>query len=543
MAKYRITAPDGGTYEVTAPDDATQEQVLAYAQKNYKAPAKPEPSTLDSIKQGAGNLAAGMVRGAGSIGATLLAPIDVAADAIAGKGLTLDSNRQRRADMDAALSNMGAETDSLTYGGGKLVGEIMGTAGAGGAVANLVGRAVPAIAGSPMLQAIASGGMRAGGMAGLQAQAVRAAGGAVAGGAAAGLVNPEDVGTGALIGAATPGVIQAAGAAGRAIGGTFRGPPPSPELMQAAQNARAAGYVMPPTQVQPTMTNRLLEGFAGKLTTAQNASAKNQAVTNRLAATAVGLPGDAPITPDALNAVREEASKAYRALAALPDVPPVQGSSVMNRKAVDGFVPRQALEELKQARNDATAWFTAAGRSASPDDLKKAKAYAATASALEKQFESYAASIGRNDLVPAMQEARQLIAKTYTIEKALNPTTGTVDARKLGAMITKNKPLTGELREAGEFANRFKTASQTPESMGSLPQTSPIDWFGGIALGSVNPLAYSAVMARPATRAAILSGPMQNRMVQPGTNRLMQLAGQIPLEELATRSAPVIGVQ
>lgn len=36
MAKYRITGPDGHQYEVTAPDDATQEQVLAYAQQNYR---------------------------------------------------------------------------------------------------------------------------------------------------------------------------------------------------------------------------------------------------------------------------------------------------------------------------------------------------------------------------------------------------------------------------------------------------------------------------------------------------------------------------
>lgn len=33
MAKYRITAPDGGVYEITAPDNASQEDVLAYAQQ------------------------------------------------------------------------------------------------------------------------------------------------------------------------------------------------------------------------------------------------------------------------------------------------------------------------------------------------------------------------------------------------------------------------------------------------------------------------------------------------------------------------------
>jgi hypothetical protein len=34
--------------------------------------SKPEPSMMDSVKQGAGNAVAGLVRGAGSIGATLL---------------------------------------------------------------------------------------------------------------------------------------------------------------------------------------------------------------------------------------------------------------------------------------------------------------------------------------------------------------------------------------------------------------------------------------------------------------------------------------
>lgn len=38
MAVFEITAPDGNTYEITAPDGATEQQVLAYAQANYKTP-------------------------------------------------------------------------------------------------------------------------------------------------------------------------------------------------------------------------------------------------------------------------------------------------------------------------------------------------------------------------------------------------------------------------------------------------------------------------------------------------------------------------
>ena len=58
MAKYRITAPDGGTYEITAPDDASQEQVLAYAQSNSQKPApKQEPTKTNGVLQGIGNTA------------------------------------------------------------------------------------------------------------------------------------------------------------------------------------------------------------------------------------------------------------------------------------------------------------------------------------------------------------------------------------------------------------------------------------------------------------------------------------------------------
>lgn len=40
MPKYQITSPDGKSFEVTAPDGATQEQVLAYAQSQWKAPKR-----------------------------------------------------------------------------------------------------------------------------------------------------------------------------------------------------------------------------------------------------------------------------------------------------------------------------------------------------------------------------------------------------------------------------------------------------------------------------------------------------------------------
>jgi hypothetical protein len=49
MAKYQITAPDGKSYEVTAPDHASQDEVLAYAQANYKPQSAPEIKPLSKM--------------------------------------------------------------------------------------------------------------------------------------------------------------------------------------------------------------------------------------------------------------------------------------------------------------------------------------------------------------------------------------------------------------------------------------------------------------------------------------------------------------
>ena len=184
-----------------------------------------------------GDVAAGALRGAGSIGATLLAPIDIASDAMAGKGLTLESNRQRRADMDSALGTLGADTDSIAYKVGKVGGEIAGTAGAGGALANVGTRALVAQApqllskAAPLLSAVRSSGMIADG-AGL---GTRMVGSAITGGASAAMVNPDDALAGAVIGGAAPAVFKGLGKVGAAAGEAYRRAT-TPEKVKIARN-------------------------------------------------------------------------------------------------------------------------------------------------------------------------------------------------------------------------------------------------------------------------------------------------------------------
>lgn len=170
-----------------------------------------------NLKQGGGNLLAGAVRGAGSIGATILAPYDMTRDFLSGKGLSLESNRERRAGIDGGLKLMGADPESALYKTGKIAGEIAGTAGAGGVLA----KGAQALgASAPVVSSLTSGGLNVGGMSGLPGMAARVLGGAATGGVTAGMVNPEDAGTGAMIGGALPVAAKGAAAVGRsALGG------------------------------------------------------------------------------------------------------------------------------------------------------------------------------------------------------------------------------------------------------------------------------------------------------------------------------------
>jgi hypothetical protein len=212
-----------------------------------------------ALMQNMQTAAAGALRGAGSIGATLMAPQDMLEDAltkmIGGKNGAKSRNDQRREDMTGAFKGAGIDTESLMFQGPKMATEVAGTLGAGPAVAGVLGT-VPQIAargGAPLLQAIATGGTRAGSMTGAAGLGVRTAGGAVAGGASAGLVNPDDALLGAVIGGAAPGVIQALGKGGQAVGSVFKSP-----SKQAAERLAKALDIDPQTgaamlQKQQTM--------------------------------------------------------------------------------------------------------------------------------------------------------------------------------------------------------------------------------------------------------------------------------------------------
>ena len=321
--------------------------------------------------------------------------------------------------------------------------------------------------------------------------------------------------------------------------------------------ARPEGYVVPPASVRPTVGNIALESVSGKAALQQIASGKNQEVTNRLAAEAVGLPVGEQITKNALERVRDESGKVYERLKsfgafsadnnfysdvvkinaesqellrAFPDLPLAGAEKINNLvNAINqpNFDSKTAVTLVKTLRQQATKHFSGAP-TAEEQALGAAKRKAADA--MEELIGRRLAQSGDTQLINEFNDARTRIAKTYSIESALE-LSGNVNAKKLATQLKADKPLTGGLRTAAQFAGNFPKANVTPETYGS-PGVSALDAAmaaGGASMlpivGAPGILAAGLPFARPITRSVALSRMLQNRLERPPGIRRRGMTG------------------
>lgn len=359
----------------------------------------------------------------------------------------------------------------------------------------------------------------------------------------------EETGSPALGAAVNTGVQAIPLIAGKVVGKAGDVKAPSMQDVAGAE-AQKAGYTLLPSQARPTIINKFLEGFSGKLSAAQKASEKNQVVTNKLVRQAIGIPKDEPITTDALNNIRMQAGAAYRAVKESPD--PIVATpeylqkinalggdfktaakefpDLLKNDDIDNLIsslsikqmsPTAAVELVKKLRIDATANLRAFDK---PEKQALGFAQRAAADAVDGLVEQNLLKQGKPDLVKNYRQARQTIAKSYDIESALNDSTGNVSARFFGRLLDKKKPLTGELRDIAKFYKAFPKAAQNIEKIGSQPGISPLDYAtGGMAsLLSGHPGLLAAIAARPFIRSLIMSKPYQKAFVNPTAQRLGQ---------------------
>ena len=218
MPIARFEMPDGKIARYEVPEGTTPEQAQTMI-KGYIATQAGAPKKTGML----GNIAAGAIRGAGSIGATILSPIDSAARAIGVENSYIGRNDRRQA-MDEGLQAMGADPSSIEYQIGKAGAEIAGTAGAGGALAQGITK-IPRLAHATQI----ANALRTGGLGKNIPMLQRVEAGAITGGAMAGLSNPENAGTGAMFGAALP-----VGFKGAELAGKYIVKPAARRVMQSA---------------------------------------------------------------------------------------------------------------------------------------------------------------------------------------------------------------------------------------------------------------------------------------------------------------------
>lgn len=301
MAKYRITAPDGGTYEVTAPDDATQEQVLAYAQQNYQQPeaaAAPQaqantaerpidPSEGGSTLQFATPwktydtgipLSQGVTRGLAGLGKS-------AVDTVEGigqlTGMVDTAAVDERRKLDAPLMSTGAGLAGNLIGQVAQIGVPVGGLAKG---ASFAGRAAPYVGAAARAgtfsaaQGVGEGESRAG----------NAAQGAAWGVAGQGVAS---------------GLGKMAASAKEAI---------SPAVRQSIESARAAGI---PLHLSQVTDSRFLKGASAVLnnlpfTGASKAAGKQQEAFNRAVSRSFGADASL-LTDDVMKAARQRIGHVY----------------------------------------------------------------------------------------------------------------------------------------------------------------------------------------------------------------------------------------
>jgi spore coat protein CotF len=306
------------------------------------------------------------------------------------------------------------------------------------------------------------------------------------------------------------------------------------------------GYVVPPATIKPNIRNIALESIGGKQATEQTARATNQQVTNKLANRTLGLPETREITRDTLEQVRDEAGQVYEMVKSAgriatdddykaslqgiraniekirEDFPKANVAAskeikdLVDSLDVPEFDTNSGMEYLKQLRNEA------ADNLASLDEpTRKAlgRAQREAAEALEEMIFRQLKNAGQGDLAQRFDNARRQIAKSYTVQAALDEGSGSVDAMKLAQILNKGKPLSPELELAARMGGSFPRAMIKPEKTGSVGSNA-LDF--GLTVGGATffPMAQipawaalGIIPAKYGTRRLALSNALQRQLL------------------------------
>ncbi len=429
--------------------------------------------------------------------------------------------------------------------GGRLAGQVIGTAPVGGLLAapvKLAAKAAPAL--GPLADAIASAGFRAGTpapglLSGAGNLATRSLGGAITGGASAGLLNPDQAGAGAAIGAILPPALKAAGAAGGLLRNSVLGTA-SPEIADLARRAQQLGIDIPadritnskplnavaeslnyiPLSGRQATERRMEDQLNTALSKTFGQDSPNVTMALRKADSALGTKFETTLKNNAVNVdqqfltdLADSANKASRELGS-------DGASII-QKQVDDIVSKAATGQIDgQAAYNIKKTLDRIGQRNTPEafyatDLKKA-----LMGALDR-------SLGPTEAA-AFKQTRQQYGNMLDLEKiAQNGAEVGVSVARLANMKNIGNP---QMQELADIAAQFV---KKRESAHGAAQRVSIG-FGAPAIGGAFGGPLGAALAAGGTIAA---GRLGNAGLNSGLLRSGMTGGNPGLRQLTDEAA------
>jgi hypothetical protein len=255
--------------------------------------------------------------------------------------------------------------------------------------------------------------------------------------------------------------------------------------------AQREGFVVTPGSLTPTGANVVKERIAGKTHLEQLASIKNQQMADKVARRAVGLPENAPLTPESMKSIRTaEYAKGYEPVKNLgnivadtvylddlaniqskytgpsksfPEAVPDEVGNLIKKYSVEKFDAADAVDVIKNLREQASGNFR-------KGENALAKSQLDISTALESQIARTLETSGDPKLANLLEQfkaSRQRMAISHTIEDAIRVGSGSVDAKKLSRDIQNDKFMTGNLKTIAEFANTFPRVNVPPSTIGT----------------------------------------------------------------------------
>ena len=382
------------------------------------------------------------------------------------------------------------------------------------------------------------------------------------------------VGTGA--GAVVSGAIQPVT---RALG---LGPATDTQLSEAqqlsAKRAIEQGMQYTPAQMTGSRTGKLLEEGLKALPLSrgsfENLAQANQNVINKVAANAVGLSADTPITPQAMQSAFKSALDKYKSISDMPKttldvdfrnqidtliydlnkVPQSQRSSAGVDKTI------KVLQDYRKFTNrpiDGETMYQ--GLKALSDDIFKASkegnvsagAYkqlrSAFEDAIERQIQSGNVNVSPK-IVDDFKQGRALLSNWFTVDEAFNPNTGMISGPKLATSLERKAGYGTRGTDLESVAMGSKAIPQALPSSGTTERAEAASFvkkaaslpmlIGGGAMGAATQDPYMAAIGAAAAEGIpyMASKAMTSEPVRSIVAR-RQLGAQAPNEGLLAQAS------